>query len=113
MSLTPHQLAQAKNALITAHATWTTTALALAQAQAELKRNEAEMLDKGVTGDNKEQREARVRLALVDEHDTLIRCEEAHTNAKHELECARLEWDALRYTLRLLEATPRVTEGVA
>ncbi len=55
-----------------------------------------------VNGKNAEQREAQLRLKLGDEHDALFAAETTLTEARCTLECARLDWDLARYTVRAL-----------
>ena len=46
-----------------------------------------------------------MRLQLNEEHDALAIAEDALSEARCALECAQLEWDLARYTVRALEVT--------
>ena len=91
-----HSLNDAKCSHLGAVAAYTEAKRALELAQARL------LLD-GVTGSNKEQREAVMRLQLSEEHDALALAEDALSEARCALECAQLEWDLARYQVRALE----------
>lgn len=56
-----------------------------------------------INGKNAEAREAQLRLTLEAEHDALFAAETALTEARCQLDCARLEWDVARYTIRAHE----------
>jgi hypothetical protein len=56
----------------------------------------------GVEGKNAETRDASIRLQLQDDYAELERREAALNEARAELDIARLEWDTLRYQVRLL-----------
>lgn len=65
----------------------------------------AEGLAKGtITGSNPEKREAAARLTLVKEYGDLEKAERAERLARHQLDLALLNWEALRMELRLFEA---------
>ena len=44
-----------------------------------------------------------MRLELASQHDALAETEDALAEARCSLECAQLEWDLARYTVRALE----------
>ena len=91
-----HGLNDAKVSHLGALAVYTEAKRALELAQARL------LLD-GVSGSNKEQREAVMRLQLSEEHDALAVAEDALAEARCALECAQLEWDLARYQIKALE----------
>ncbi len=75
-----------------------------AEAKRDLELARAKLLcGDTVNGKNAEQREAQLRLTLETEHDALFAAEVALTEARCQLDCARLEWDTTRYTIRALE----------
>ncbi len=73
------------------------------EAKRDLELARARLLCNGVDGKNAEQREAIIRLTLEAEHDALFAAETALTEARCQLDCARLEWDTIRYTIRAHE----------
>ncbi len=77
--------------------------VAHAEAKRALELAQARMLCDGVDGKNAEQRNAVIRLELSPLHDALAGAEDALAEARCSLECAQLEWDLARYTVRALE----------
>ena len=75
----------------------------LLKAKHTLETHKAERLAEGVEGSNAEQREANLRLELVEELDRVHRLEVALNEARCEVENAKTVWDLQRYRLRLAE----------
>jgi hypothetical protein len=72
-----------------------------AQAKYDLEQARAvELYEGNVPGKNAEQREAILRLDLRPLYITLMKAERGLAEAKMHHECARLEWDSLRYRLQ-------------
>lgn len=97
------QLARAKNGLEDAHITLCGAVTAHAEAKRTLELAEAVKLCEGVDGKNEAQRDARVRLELSAEYTALYETEDALTETRCAYEVARLEWDLIRYQVRVLE----------
>ncbi len=110
--LAPQVFDSACERLQAAQAHHTEAVNALAEAKCSLEFKRAELLAKGIEGKNVEAREAALRLNLFDEHVELLGLEVTLNEARKELEQARLNWDCLRYKLRLLEVQ-KTLEGVA
>jgi len=68
-----------------------------------LELTEAHKLCGGVEGKNGRERSAQLRLELAAEYVALAHAEDALTEARCELEVARLEWELVRYSVRMLE----------
>jgi hypothetical protein len=77
--------------------------VAQAEAKRALELARARLICAGLEGRNEAQREAAMRLELQAEHDALFSAETALTEARCQLDCARIEWDTTRYTIRALE----------
>ena len=77
--------------------------IAHAEAKRTLELAQVKMLCEGVEGKNTEQRNAVMRLELDELHTALAETEAALAEAKCSLECAQLEWDLMRYQVRVLE----------
>ena len=103
------QLERAKNGLEDAQIALCGAVVAHAEAKRALELAAAQKLCEGVEGANKEGRDAWLRLELAMLYGALGEAEDALTDAKCALELARLEWDLVRYRLRVLE----VDMGVA
>ena len=101
------QLVAAKNGVEDAHITLCGAVTAHAEAKRALELAEAVKLCKGVEGKNEAQRDARIRLELNAEYAALAEAEDALTETRCAYEVARLEWDLVRYQVRMLE--PKVT----
>lgn len=99
------QFRAAKNALEDAHHTLYGAVTAHARAKRVLELAEAVTLSVGVDGKNEAQRAANLRLELSAEHVALQDAEDALAEARCAYEVARLEWDLVRYQVRMLEAT--------
>ena len=78
--------------------------VAHAEAKRALELATARILVMGVEGKNEAQCNAALRLELASEHDALAEAEDALAEARCSLECAQLEWDLARYTVRALES---------
>ena len=100
-----HKLEAAAHSLNDAKVSHFGGVVAYAEAKRALELAQARLLLDGVTGSNKEQREAVMRLQLSEEHDALATAEDALSEARCALECAHLEWDLARYGVRALEVT--------
>ena len=77
--------------------------VAHSEAKRVLELAQARLLCGGVEGKNEAQRNAVMRLELSNLHDALAEAEDALADARCSLECAHLEWDLARYTVRALE----------
>ena len=104
LPFTPTSLGKAKNALISAQANYAEALNEHLDAKTALENDRADLLANGVEGRNADEREAKLRLALFDQYAHLAGCEAQLTEARRDLESARVEWDALRYRLRVFEA---------
>jgi hypothetical protein len=100
------QLEQAKNYLEDAQIAYSGAVVAHAEAKRVLELTEAHKLCAGIDGKNERERSAKLRLELVAEYVALAHAEDTLTEARCELEVARLEWELVRYKLRALEAQP-------
>ena len=97
------QLTQAKNGLEDAQITLCGAVTAHAEAKRTLELAEALKLCEGVDGKNERERTAKLRLELSSEYAALSEAEDALTDARCAFELARLEWDSVRYQMRVLE----------
>lgn len=97
------QLERAKNTLEDALIAHCGAVVTYAEAKRTSELAAAQKLCAGLEGANKEQREARLRLELEEEHDAVASAEDVLTEAKTALEVARLEWELVRYRARLVE----------
>ncbi|MDQ3398790.1 MAG: hypothetical protein M3511_13675, partial [Deinococcota bacterium] len=79
-----------------AQASYAGAVVAHAEAKRALELARARLLCEGVDGKNAEAREAAMRLTLEHEHDALFQAEVALTEARCQLDCARIEWDTAR-----------------
>ena len=77
--------------------------VAHAEAKRALELAQARLLVDGVDGKNEAQRAAVMRLELDELYTALAKAEDALADARCSLECAQLEWDLARYTVRALE----------
>lgn len=75
----------------------------VAQLSFTLSQREAELLARGVEGQNKEQREAALFTALKKERLALHDARLELAKARLELDLAKNVWDTKRYHVRLLE----------
>ncbi len=105
------QLVAAKNGLEDAHITLCGAVTAHAEAKRALELAEAVKLCEGVDGKNDRERTAKLRLELSAEHTALYETEDALTETRCAYEVARLEWELVRYQVRVLE--PKVTLEMA
>ena len=105
LPFTPHRLSKAKTALQAAQVNYTQALNDLIDAKTSLEFSRADLITEGVEGKNADERDAALRLALFDQYAHLAGCEAALNEARRDLEVARVEWDCLRYKLRLFEAT--------
>ena len=96
------RLEHAKNALEDAQIGFCGAVTAHAEARRAIELVEAHKLCEGVEGKNEAQRTAKLRLELGPEYDNLAEAEDTLTEARCELEVARLEWDLMRYKVRIL-----------
>lgn len=103
------QLHAAKNGLEDANIALCGVVTAHAEAKRALEHAEAVLVCKGLEGKNEKERAAALTLSLAAERHTLQSHEDALTEAQCGLELARLEWDLVRYKLRLLELSPAET----
>lgn len=111
--LTPQTLTL-EDALVYAQRRYSEAANAVVENKYQHEQARAEVLTEGVQGRNAEESEPRIRQVLQDKHIRLESYESTLNAAKSELEAARLEWDCLRYGVRLLEALRDTsTEGKA
>lgn len=97
------QLQAAKNCLEDAHITLCGAVTAHAEAKRTLELAEAHKLTEGVEGKNEKERSAKVRVELGPHYASLAEAEDALTEARCSYEVARLEWDLVRYSVRVLE----------
>ncbi|WP_027483135.1 hypothetical protein [Deinococcus pimensis] len=105
-TLTPVRFRHAAQALTTALTALFEATEAELDARARLERKETELLLSGrVEGTNERERRAWLRQHLTQEHESLEAAARVTRAARLQLEHARVKWDALRYGLRLLEAT--------
>lgn len=98
------QLERAKNGLEDAQIAYCGAVTAHAEAKRALELAEAVKLCEGVEGKNERERTARLMLDLAAEYRAIHEAEDALTEARCALEVAKLEWDLVRYKLRVLEA---------
>ena len=98
-----HRLETAAHGLNDAKVSHLGALAAYIEAKRALELAQARLLLDGVSGSNREQREAVMRLQLNEEHDTLAHAEDALSEARCALECAQLEWDLAQYGVRVLE----------
>ncbi len=98
------ELEVAAHCLIDAKAHFVGAVTAHAEARRALELAQARLLVDGVEGKNTEQRAAVMRLELDELHAALAEAEDALAGARCGLECAQIEWDLARYTVRALEA---------
>jgi len=96
-------LERAKNCLEDAQIALCGAVITHAEAKRALELAEALKLCEGVDGKNEAQRAARLRLELEAEHAALVEAEDTLTDARCSLEVARLEWDLVRYQLKIYE----------
>jgi hypothetical protein len=97
------RLNAAAHRLNDAQVTFLGASLAVGDARKVLENARAELLCKGVEGNNAEQREAKIRLELQDLIQDLHQAEAELSEARCELECARLEWEVARYSVKAME----------
>lgn len=97
------QFQKAKNTLEDAHITLCGAVTAHAEAKRALDLAEAVKLCEGVDGKNEAQRTAKLRLELSEYYAALHGAEDALTEARCAYEVARLEWDSVRYQLKMYE----------
>ena len=97
------QFQVAKNALEDAHITLCGAVTTHAEAKRALERAEAVKLGRGVDGKNEAQRTAKLRLELEGEYAALHVSEDALAEARCAYEVARLEWDSMRYQIKMYE----------
>lgn len=97
------QLTTAKNGLEDAQIAYCGAVTAHAEAKRILERAEAYLICEGVEGKNEKERAARLQLELTAGYSGLHEAEDALTEARCALEVARLEWDLVRYNVRVLE----------
>lgn len=97
------QLKAAKNGLEDAHIALCGAVADHAFAKRALERREALLICEGVDGKNEAQRTAKLRLELSDYYIALHEAENALTETRCAVEVARLEWDLVRYQVRVLE----------
>jgi hypothetical protein len=100
--LRPYVFERARDKLVDAQNRYKTAVNALLSARNDLETKRAELLVEGVEGKNAESRDAAIRVQLGEEYELLERREAELNEARSELEIARLEWDTLRYQVRLL-----------
>ncbi len=101
------QMVAAKNGLEDAHITLCGAVTAHAEAKRALDLAEAVKLCDGVDGKNDRERTAKLRLELSAEYTALYETEDALTETRCAYEVARLDWELVRYQVRVLE--PKVT----
>lgn len=97
------QFQAAKNALEDAHITLCGAVTTHAEAKRALELTEAVKLCEGVDGKNEAQRTAKLRLELQNEYSALHGAEDALAEARCAYEVARLEWDSVRYQIKMFE----------
>jgi hypothetical protein len=97
------QLEQAKNYLEDALIAHSGAVVAHAEAKRMLELTEAHKLCGGVEGKNERERAAKLQLELTAEYVALTHAEDVLTEARCNLEVARLEWDLVRYKVRVAE----------
>jgi hypothetical protein len=97
------QLAAARNGLEDAQIALCGAVTLHAEAKRAVELAEALKLCEGIEGKNEWERAAKLRLGLSGEHDALAEAEDALTEARCAAEVARLEWDLVRYQLRISE----------
>lgn len=102
-NLTPARIDKLAAALDTALAAHHVAVEAEAGARARLADREAELLLRGAPGKNEAERKAWLHAELTDEREAAERAAADTRAARSAVERARVEWDAMRYTLRLLE----------
>jgi hypothetical protein len=98
----PYLFERARDNLIRAQEHYKNAVNALLTTRGQLESKRAALLVEGVEGKNAETRDASIRLQLQDDYAELERREAALNEARAELDIARLEWDTLRYQVRLL-----------
>ena len=79
-------------------------AQALKEAKANLDKRKAEIIAAGIEGKNKEERDAKLELALVKHIEDLALFQAAYDKASLHLTLATIDWDSTKYQVRLLEA---------
>ena len=79
-------------------------AQALKEAKANLDKRKAEIIAAGIEGKNKEERDAKLELALVKHIEDLALFQAAYDKASLHLQLATIDWDSTKYQVRLLEA---------
>ena len=99
------QLQDAKNGLEDAQIALCGAVTARAEARRILERAEAYLLCEGIEGKNEKERAARLQLELTAGYTGLHDAEDALTQAQCTYECAKLEWDLARYSVRVLEGS--------
>lgn len=98
------QLRAAENGLEDAHITLCGAVVDHTFTKRSLERREALLIRTGeAVGKNEKERAAWLRVELADEYAALTEAENALTEARCACEVARLEWDLVRYQLRVLE----------
>ena len=80
----------------------------VASCKYSLETEKAKLLAQGVDSKNTEQREACLRLQLCEQYQELHEAEHKLSQARLELELAKLAWDALRYRLKAYEVATRL-----
>lgn len=96
------QLTAAKNSLEDAQIAYCGAVTAHAEAKRIFEREEAHVICEGIEGKNEKERAAKLLLELTGDYAALHVAEDALTEARCTLGCARLEWDLARYQLRAL-----------
>lgn len=82
----------------------------VALAKTLLKEAEAEAILEGIDGKNKELRDAALHKVTAESRYNLIEAETVHAVGSHELDIASLEWDKIRYLVRIYEADSRLID---
>ncbi len=101
-TLRPHVFERARDKLVAAQERYTTAVNALLGARGQLETKRSALLVEGAEGRNAESRDAAIRVQLNDDYEVQEQREAALNEARSDLEIARLEWDTLRYQVRLL-----------
>jgi multidrug resistance efflux pump len=99
--LTDDLLFELKGDLVRALVTHTHRAHDVADARHALSLRRAHLTAAGLEGRNAEERAAHLQLATVAEQEALDEAEQLLAEAKLALDIARLEWDCVRYRMRL------------
>lgn len=105
LPFTPTSLGKAKKNLIKAQEAYTEAVNEQLDAKTSLEFQKTDLILQGLEGKNSEEREANLRNQLFDFYAHLAGCEAQLNEARKDVEVARIEWDCLRYKLRLFEAT--------